>query len=248
MAQKEKPNLIYRHRAERLPSLSALKRETTDPEEIPISTSTSAAVQISKKKRQSRKSRSPTPPTPSPNAYIPSLPPPITAMITSRVPLLIVSIGNPGAQYAHTYHSAGHVLLSALQQQTPPRPDWEFWASSSYMNESGAGVARRLKKTRPGTTLVVLHDELERELGWVGVREGWASARGHNGVRSIQERLPRGAVWWRVGVGIGRPVSRRKEDVAGYVLGKMTGVERGRIEEGVGRVVELLGGIQDRHG
>jgi PTH1 family peptidyl-tRNA hydrolase len=164
-------------------------------------------------------------------------------MAAARTPLLIVSIGNPGAQYAHTYHSAGHTLLTLLQKSAAAaaaHPDWSFHASDSYMNVSGAAVAKRVKKMPAGSRLVVLHDELEREVGWVGARDGWASAKGHNGIKSIQERLPRGTAWWRVAIGIGRPASRRPEDVASYVLGKMSTGEKAKIEGKVGRVVELL--------
>jgi PTH1 family peptidyl-tRNA hydrolase len=194
------------------------------------------------KKSKNRKSRRPDP------DKLHSLPtlihqPALTGDMAPRVPLFIVSIGNPGAQYANTYHSAGHSLLSLLQKSGAANPDWTFHASESFMNLSGASIAKRFKKMPAGGRLVVLHDELEREVGWVGTRDGWSSAKGHNGIKSIQERLPRSAVWWRVAIGIGRPVSRRPEDVANYVLGKMSLGGRAKMEGSLGRVVQLLEGI-----
>jgi len=46
----------------------------------------------------------------------------------------------------------------------------------------------------------------------------------------------KGQKWVRIGVGIGRPESREPGVVAGYVLRKMSGSERGKIEGCVGRV------------
>jgi PTH1 family peptidyl-tRNA hydrolase len=88
--------------------------------------------------------------------------------------------------------------------------------------------------------LVVLHDELEAPLGAITVRSGWASPRGHNGLKSIQKSLNRDTRWWRVGVGIGRPESRDPDVVAGYVLRKMSAEERGKVEGSVGKVVEAV--------
>jgi PTH1 family peptidyl-tRNA hydrolase len=44
----------------------------------------------------------------------------------------------------------------------------------------------------------------------------------------------------RIGVGIGRPESRQSDDVARYVLGKMTGVEKGKIEGAAEEVIVKL--------
>ena len=112
------------------------------------------------------------------------------------------------------------------------------------MNVSGPGVAsawRQFQKESRGedTRLVVVHDELEIALGQVKVRPGTASAKGHNGLKSIGESLG-GKDYRRIGVGIGRPESRDKRDVADYVLRKMSMAERGRIEGAAAKVeVEL---------
>ena len=119
------------------------------------------------------------------------------------------------------------------------------------MNISGAAVAsawraflaqsraRREGEGESEPRLVVLHDELEAPLGSIRVRPGSLSAKGHNGLKSIRERMP-GVEYTRIGIGIGRPESRDASVVAGYVLRKMTGQEKGRIEGCVGGVVEEL--------
>jgi PTH1 family peptidyl-tRNA hydrolase len=118
------------------------------------------------------------------------------------------------------------------------------------MNVSGRGVGRAytewLKNVRQfygeaglQGRLVVVHDELEAALGKVTVKEGGASAKGHNGLKSCQASLA-GTKWWRVGVGIGRPESREPDVVAKYVLKKANGAERTALENSAVGVFKAL--------
>lgn len=128
--------------------------------------------------------------------------------------------------------------------------DWTFWQSTSLMNVSGKGVQRAYTEWLRGIRqhygdsgmegrLVVVHDELEAALGKVSVRDGATSAKGHNGLKSCQASLGR-AKWWRVGVGIGRPESREPDQVARYVLRKMTENERRGVENSAVGVADAL--------
>lgn len=111
------------------------------------------------------------------------------------------------------------------------------------MNISGVGVAAVWRQflrecgTQPAK-LVVVHDELELPPGQVKVKQGSASAKGHNGLKSINGLVQ--GEYIRIGVGIGRPVSREPNEVANYVLRKMTPVERQKIEGAVGMVEREL--------
>ena len=72
------------------------------------------------------------------------------------------------------------------------------------MNESGRSVAPALRFCKlPPERLVVVHDELDLELGDVRAKQGGGLA-GHNGLRSLA-----GAIgtqdFLRVRIGIGRP-------------------------------------------
>ncbi len=91
---------------------------------------------------------------------------------------------------------------------------------------------------RSTTRLVIVHDELEVAVGKVKVKRG-GSARGHNGIKSCVEALG-GKPFLRVGVGIGRPVGRGPEEVAAYVLRKMTREEREGVEGCVGELLRVL--------
>lgn len=119
------------------------------------------------------------------------------------------------------------------------------------MNVSGVGVKRAYSEWNRGRgrpeqegRLVVVHDELEAELGKVTVRDGAASAKGHNGIKSCQQQL-RGVKWWRVGVGIGRPESREPTVVSRYVLAKMSGAQRKALEDSAVRVFQALEDITE---
>ena len=148
----------------------------------------------------------------------------------------------------HKDRSLGNGLVSRNPYASPSSGeggDWTLWQSTSYMNESGKGVRSAWtnwsKNYADGEArLVVLHDELEKPLGSVSLKTAQgASAKGHNGLKSIMGVMGK-TPWVRIGVGIGRPESRSSEDVARYVLKKMTSEERVRIEEGVEGVVEAL--------
>ncbi|EMD67755.1 hypothetical protein COCSADRAFT_24099 [Bipolaris sorokiniana ND90Pr] len=128
--------------------------------------------------------------------------------------------------------------------------DWTFWQSASLMNVSGNGVKRAynewLREIRRAAgdnglqgRLVVVHDELESALGKVTIRDGAASAKGHNGIKSCQQQLG-GVKWWRLGIGIGRPESRDPNVVSKYVLGKMSAFQRDQVEKSAVSVFKAL--------
>lgn len=183
--------------------------------------------------------------------------------------LLICSIGNPGASYANTLHSAGHTVLNSLADKlgyssfqkdrslgnglvsrnsyasAGAAGDWTLWQSTSYMNESGKGVrsawtAWSKNYAEGEARLVVLHDELEKPLGAVSLKmTQGASAKGHNGLKSIMATIGK-TPFMRIGIGIGRPDSRTSDDVSRYVLKKMTAMERAKVEESADMVIEKL--------
>ena len=83
----------------------------------------------------------------------------------------------------------------------------------TFMNSSGNVLPSLLKKGIKHNEILVVHDELEKPFGSVAIKEG-GSARGHNGLKSIIEKI--GPDFFRVRIGIGRPEQR--EHVPDYVL------------------------------
>lgn len=110
----------------------------------------------------------------------------------------------------------------------------------SFLASLPSDLDRRLAR------LVVLHDELESPLGRVKVKTG-GSVRGHKGLKSVLEQL--GAKEFvRVGVGIGRPDSRKPEDVIRFVLRKISQEEMSAVSEAAGEVLEILNTIREVDG
>lgn len=187
-----------------------------------------------------------------------------------RLPLLICSIGNPGKDFANTYHSAGHAVLTRLAEHlghsgfsrhhdkfmqkglvselTNPMTgtQWTLWQSTQYMNESGKGVVKAFEGWSrhllpDGGRLIVIHDELEKPLGNVSTKTNpSASAKGHNGIKSIMKEVGNKYTWARIGIGIGRPESREREDVSTYVLKKMGPDDKKVVEDTFYKVIEQL--------
>ena len=145
---------------------------------------------------------------------------------------LIVGLGNPGEEYAHTRHNAGFDTVDALAAEMGVR----YWKTEggaltgkgswrghdvvlakpqSYMNTSGGPVKTLMAtyKVSPDQ-LIVIHDELDIDPGTIRVKFGGGHA-GHNGLRSICDKLGT-RDWFRVRIGIGRPPGRMS--VADYVL------------------------------
>jgi PTH1 family peptidyl-tRNA hydrolase len=210
-----------------------------------------------KSKKQKNKTVKATP------TALPSPPSSPDMAVARCIPLLICSVGNPGSIYANTLHSAGHTVLKKLSERLEFQPyqksrphgsglvstgdsDWMLWQSTSLMNVSGKGVKaahNTWSQAQPADSegrLVIVHDELEKPLGAVNlnIRQG-ASAKGHNGLKSIMSSIGN-VPFVRIGIGIGRPVSRDSKDVANYVMRKMTPGEKAKIEGSVEEVIAKL--------
>jgi PTH1 family peptidyl-tRNA hydrolase len=112
------------------------------------------------------------------------------------------------------------------------------------MNTSGAAVLKAWKQFTSlheqhdsVTALVILHDELESNPGTIKLRRGESSPKGHNGIKSVQSSFKSAGLlrelgdrFVKIGIGIGRPVSRERDDVSAWVLGQVTQVERAKYD------------------
>ena len=87
----------------------------------------------------------------------------------------------------------------------------------TYMNESGRSVGAAVRFFKlPPEELLVVHDEVDLELGRLQARMGGGLA-GHNGLRSVAQHL-RTPEFMRLRVGIGRPERGDPRPVADWVL------------------------------
>jgi len=147
---------------------------------------------------------------------------------------LLVGLGNIGREYELTRHNFGFLLLDQIVQ------DYGFFEQSkkfksevffgeiddkkvvaikpqTFMNRSGISVveAANFFKIEP-KNILVLHDDLDLDLGKIRVKIGGGNA-GHNGLKSIDANIDKN--YMRLRLGIGRP-QNPEFAVADYVLGK----------------------------
>ena len=148
---------------------------------------------------------------------------------------IVAGLGNPGAQYANTPHSVGFETLDALAAAAGVV--WEakrqfrclmatvlvagervlLVKPQTFMNLSGESVAPVVRyHNATAADLLVVHDDIDLPLGRLRVRKG-GSCGGHNGVRSVIERLGT-QDFARLKLGVGKD----RSDVVGFVLGKFS--------------------------
>lgn len=151
-------------------------------------------------------------------------------------PRLIVGLGNPGDEYRDTRHNAGFKVIDALAEKLGVN----YWKlrdgalagevmyrgeklilakPQQFMNRSGGPVKGLC--SHYGLTvadLLIIHDELDLPPGTLRLKVGGGHA-GHNGLRSLHEKL--GDDYNRLRVGIGKPEGR--QPAADYVLQRMKG-------------------------
>lgn len=154
---------------------------------------------------------------------------------------LVCGLGNPGAEYARTRHSAGFAtvdelaarhgvrywkeqlgcLVATITVRTSEGPREVLLAKpQSYMNTSGGPLSKlmRAERIQPAELLVV-HDEVDLPAGEVRAKWG-GGLNAHNGLRSIADKLGT-RDFQRVRFGIGRPPG--KMTVADWALRQLKG-------------------------
>jgi peptidyl-tRNA hydrolase, PTH1 family len=172
--------------------------------------------------------------------------------------LLVVGLGNPGAEFAGTKHNVGADVVGLLAKRhgarlrkskeralvDEVRVDGKRLAlavPTTYMNDSGQAVAPLARRFGVAPDhIVIVHDELDLEPAVLRVKVGGGLA-GHNGLRSIKQHLHDDG-FVRVRIGVGKP--RTKEQGADHVLsrfGKRTRQEMAvTIEEAADAVEKIL--------
>ena len=150
---------------------------------------------------------------------------------------LIVGMGNPGADYAHTRHNVGWMVLDTIHPdgwKAGSKFDAEFIKDgeriylkpTTYMNKSGQAVraAADYYGIDPAD-VTVLSDDLDLPFGEVRYRpEGGAG--GHHGLEDIITHLGT-KVFPRLRIGIGRGMSEATD----HVLGRFSQAEEERLAD-----------------
>jgi PTH1 family peptidyl-tRNA hydrolase len=153
---------------------------------------------------------------------------------------LVVGLGNPGAKYEGNRHNIGFQVVEELARKHG-LPAWSdklggrttagivttergrercvLLEPMEFMNLSGFAVQRTAAFHKVDVTeILVVHDEIDLELGIVRLKSGGGHG-GHNGLRSIQDQLG-AATFARLRMGVGRDPKAPpgSKDAAGWVL------------------------------
>jgi len=167
---------------------------------------------------------------------------------------LIVGLGNPGREYRDTRHNVGFLVADEIARRhqltmamAPAQVPETFVAKRfgaepmlvakplTFVNRSGDAVAAlaRYYDVGPADLLVVV-DEVALPFGRLRARAR-GSAGGHNGLKSIVERLGT-SEFPRLRLGVGRGDPRR--ELADHVLAKFEPDERKGLEEFITRAAD----------
>ena len=172
---------------------------------------------------------------------------------------LVIGLGNPGPEYAHTRHNVGFMVVDLLAA-TLDAAYWKDQAGAktakvrlgdvelvlakpqAFMNVSGKAV-KRLVDTYgvPVDEVIVVHDDLDLPEGDIRAKRGGGHG-GHNGLRSLHDAV--GDTYLRVRVGIGRPPGRM--DPADYVLEPLRGEKLERLRESVPTAAQVVLDVIER--
>ena len=167
---------------------------------------------------------------------------------------LIVGLGNPGKEYRETRHNVGFKVVDEIARRhnlalamAPSQVPDAFIAKKygpepllvakplTFVNRSGDAIAAlsRYYDIAPADLLVVV-DEVALPFGRLRARAR-GSAGGHNGLKSVVERLGT-TEFPRLRLGVGRGDSRR--DLADHVLSKFEAEEQSALEEFITRAAD----------
>ena len=154
---------------------------------------------------------------------------------------LIVGLGNPGKDYKNTRHNVGYLVLDNYLNTS----DWKekfnalfhetringekvlFIKPLTFMNLSGDAVVKYVNYYDIDIDdILVIHDDLDLPFSSYKLKKN-SSAGGHNGIKSIINRLSSDAfVRLKVGVSHDRSI-----DTKDYVLGNFSKSEMDKFNE-----------------
>lgn len=168
---------------------------------------------------------------------------------------IIVGLGNPGRQYAHTRHNVGFDTIDVLADKYRIDVDSKKFKAlygkgviegqkvilakpQTFMNLSGESVRELIDffKVDEASELIVIYDDISLEPGQLRIRKK-GSAGGHNGIKNIIAHLG-SQEFLRVKVGVGE--KPKGYDLADYVLGHFSKEERVQVEDAMKRGADAV--------
>lgn len=169
---------------------------------------------------------------------------------------LLVGLGNPGNEYAHTRHNAGFDVIDAFvakhggafkTDRLAEIAEVKFKGKTvicvkptTYMNLSGKAFKYWMDKEKiPLENTLTIVDDLALPIDKLRIRASGSDA-GHNGLRDIQFVLGTDA-YPKLRFGIGNKFPKGMQ--ADFVLGKWLPEEQGLIKKKIEQSVEVVEAI-----
>jgi len=171
---------------------------------------------------------------------------------------IIVGLGNPGGQYAETYHNVGFRVVARIaaahgvrfkERCGPALVSGKIMLAGqgaalvmpqTYMNNTGSALPAVFDRFESSAVeMIVIYDDLALPLGKLRVRQK-GSAGGHNGIKSIVSALESDE-FLRIRIGI--MPDRQINDTRDFVLSQVGKTDRALLdqtEEVATKAVETL--------
>ncbi len=166
--------------------------------------------------------------------------------------ILIAGLGNPGREYAGTFHNMGYMALDRLAARLGIAVDRARFKGvcglgkvagtpvlllkpTTYMNLSGDSLAEAARFYKvPPERMLVLYDDIDIPVGRIRIREAGGPGT-HNGMRSIVSRLGSDR-FPRIRIGIG-PLPEHF-DIVSYVLHTVPDADLPQVGQALDRAAE----------
>lgn len=169
--------------------------------------------------------------------------------------VLVVGLGNPGKDFDGTRHNVGAETVDVLARRhgqvlrkgkeramvaevhiAARRVALAF--PLTYMNLSGESVQLLVRRygITEGDQLVIIHDELDLDVGRLKLKQGGGLA-GHNGLRSVVQHLGT-TDFVRLRIGVGRPPTSQSGKE--YVLRRPGKAEQVRLDLAVAEAADAV--------
>ena len=171
--------------------------------------------------------------------------------------VIIIGLGNPGAQYKNTRHNVGFMAVDEFAKKND-FPEFSLQKKSNalvsenenimlvkpqtFMNKSGKAIRAITKNYSLQTTnLIIIHDDIDLPVGKIKIVKDRGSA-GHKGVESIIKNIGNdGLVRIRVGIGSDLPAQAgNKIDAMKVVLKNFSPDEQKTIDQIIQKVSEAI--------
>lgn len=175
--------------------------------------------------------------------------------VEKKIDVCYFGLGNPGKEYEHTRHNIGFRVIDRFNSSILREKKKVKFSEAevvkgiigeniivatvkplTYMNRSGSVVAAVIKKWNiPLDKCMVVVDDFNIPFGTIRARKK-GSDGGHNGMKSIIERIGEGFPRLRVGIG---PLPENV-NVTDFVLGNFRKSEEKELEEIITRCCNAL--------